>query len=464
MTRLISVALAVLGSGCASSPALNRSEPSPLPDRAAAPSGNRPKAADRPPTTRESRLIQEMLRRVEAARGQPALRPVPGVVLPREELIARVKDHVSRELPPQAIRNEGLALQLFGFLPTPFDYEGAEYALLQDQLAGYYEPADGTMYMASDLGADEASATLAHELVHALQDQHWDLASRSKYRPGGGDASEALSALAEGDATSAMFDVMLSRAPGAALKTAAEIPDDVFVAQIQEGMSQDHNAKAPQVMRASLAAPYVYGTLFVNALRRRGGWTEVDRAWADVPTTTEQILHLEKWDQHEAALLVPPPPFVTLGPAWQVADEDSEGELGTRIAFEEWMDSPAAARASAGWGGDRALLLADASGELVAFAWRLRFDPPAPSREDRATSTFLAIGQALDQALGPAHARDSAFTCRERVDRGPLAVARVGRDILFVFGPARIGPGGWVSAGTCSVARRWVEEVRSKAR
>jgi hypothetical protein len=76
------------------------------------------------------------------------------VVLPREELIARVKDHVSRELPPQAIRNEGLALQLFGFLPTPFDYEGAEYALLQDQLAGYYEPADGTMYMASDLGAD----------------------------------------------------------------------------------------------------------------------------------------------------------------------------------------------------------------------------------------------------------------------------------------------------------------------
>ena len=140
---------------------------------------------------------------------------MPGVVLERPALIARVKEHVSRELPPEAIRNEGLALQLFGFVPTQFDYEGAEYQLLQDQLAGYYEPADGTMYMASDLGDEEADATLAHELVHALQDQRWDLETRSRYHAGDGDRSEAVSALAEGDATSAMFDVMIERAaPG----------------------------------------------------------------------------------------------------------------------------------------------------------------------------------------------------------------------------------------------------------
>src|SRR5215831_12476905 len=112
---------------------------------------------------RENGLVARMLRRVEIARQIEATKPVPGVLLERPALIARVKEHVARELPPEAIRNEGLALQLFGFIPTQFDYEAAEYQLLQDQLAGYYEPADGTMYMASDLGDQEAEATLAHE-------------------------------------------------------------------------------------------------------------------------------------------------------------------------------------------------------------------------------------------------------------------------------------------------------------
>jgi len=140
---------------------------------------------------RETRLVARMLRRVEVARRIGAAKPVPGVLLERPALIARVKDHVARELPPEAIRNEGLALQLFGFIPTQFDYEAAEYQLLQDQLAGYYEPSDGTMYMASDLGDEEADATLAHELVHALQDQRWDLERRSMYHAGDGDRSEA---------------------------------------------------------------------------------------------------------------------------------------------------------------------------------------------------------------------------------------------------------------------------------
>ena len=164
---------------------------------------------------REQRLIARMLKRVERARGVSATGPVPGVVLSRDRLLARVKEHLAAELPPEAIRNEGLALQLFGFVPTTFDYEGAEYDLLQDQLAGYYEPADRTMYMASDLGQTEAEATLAHELVHALQDQKWDLATRCKYHPGEGDRSEAVSALAEGDATSAMFDVLVGAGVGA---------------------------------------------------------------------------------------------------------------------------------------------------------------------------------------------------------------------------------------------------------
>jgi hypothetical protein len=400
-----------------------------------------------------------MLGRVERIRGLGAVKPVPGVLLDRTALIAQVKKHVSRELPPEAIRNEGLALQLLGFVPLEFDYESAEYRLLEEQLAGYYEPADGTMYMASDLGDDEANATLAHELVHALQDQHWNLQERSKYRPGDGDRSEAVSALAEGDATSAMFDVMIAQAAPGSRKTALDLPDEVFSEEIRKGMSQLQETGAPQVMRSSLAAPYIYGTLFVHALRRRGGWAAVDRAWSDPPQTSEQIMHVEKWLAHEGPMRVQAPPFATLGAGWKIADEDSEGELGARVAFEQWMDTARAAEASGGWGGDRGVLLTN--GNQAAFAWRLRFDAGKTPGE-RATEAFPTIARAIDRLLGAPSSSDTNFDCHERADRGPLAVARSGADLVFVAGPTTTSErGAWKSASSCVTARNWVREIRS---
>jgi hypothetical protein len=449
------VAVAACGTGPA--PAAPSATPVALPPVAdAGPPADAAASVVRPEGGRETRLIARMLKRVEAARGFEAKRPVPGVVLDRANLLSRVKDHLARELPPEAIVDEGLALQLFGFLPTSFDYEGAEYQLLEDQLAGYYEPSDGTMYMAGDLGEPEAEATLAHELVHSLQDQRWDLGARCKYRPGEGDRSEAVSALAEGDATSAMFDVLVAKARKDGPTTALDIPDDVFVEQIRNGMEQGPGAGAPKVMRASLAAPYIYGTLFVHALRRRGGWASVDRAWDDPPVSTEQILHVDKWLLHEAPLPVPAPAHGVLGDGWTVADEDSEGELGTRIAFEQWIDVKKAADAAAGWGGDRGTLLTNA--DRVAFAWRLRYDADG-SKPPRAGAAFRALRPALESAVGRPITPDASFYCHERADRGPLAVALAGNDLVFTLGPTRRTGAELKSAGDCALARRWTREI-----
>jgi hypothetical protein len=462
MTRLLVVTMVATLGGCQTSAApaaLPTSTPSKTPALPAGPPSATTSLAPSPaPDPRENRLVARMLQHVEVARHLQAKKEVPGVLLERSALIARVKEHVSRELPSQAIHNEGLALQLFGFIPTDFDYEAAEYQLLQDQLAGYYEPADGTMYMANDLGEEEAEATLAHELVHALQDQRWDLEGRSRYRPGEGDHSEAVSALAEGDATSAMFDVMIERAAPGRGKSAIDLPDEVFAQQIREGMNQGPGANAPRVMRSSLAAPYIYGTLFVHALRRRGGWPAVDRAWDDAPVTSEQVMHPEKWLSHEPPMALAAPTFATLGDGWRVADDDSEGELGTRIAFEEWMDAKTAASISAGWGGDRGVLLENA--DRAAFAWRLRYDP-GKAKDDLTKHAYALVSRALDTSLGVSQMQDGAFACRERADRGPLAVARAGADLVFVMGPVRIAPGGWSSAGDCTLARRWVRELAS---
>jgi hypothetical protein len=221
-------------------------------------------------------------------------------------------------------------------------------------------------------------------------------------------------------------------------------------------MNEGPGATAPHVMRTSLASPYIYGTLFVHALRRRGGWDAVNRAWNDPPTTSEQILHVDKWLAHEVAMPVKAPSFEALGAGWRVADEDSEGELGVRIAFEEWMDPKAAAATSVGWGGDRGVLLTN--GDKVAFAWRLRYDA-GKTFDDRSGHAFAALAKALDKSLGPPKMADGAFICRERGDRGPMAIALRGADILFVLGPATATHAAWSTAGNCALSKKWVREI-----
>lgn len=401
-----------------------------------------------PAPSREAALIAKMLKRVSRARGIDAAKPIPGKVLSREQLMARVKDHVAKEIPPQAIRDEGLVLQIMGFIPTAFDYEAAEYALLEQQLAGYYEPGDGTMYMAADLPEEEADATLAHELVHALQDLKWDLKSRSKYRPGEGDKSSAVSALAEGDATSAMFDVMIAKE--ARGKTALDLPDEFFAEQIRNGMSTGPTASSPKIMRNALASPYIYGTLFVNALRRKGGWPLVNKAWDNAPTSSEQILHVDKWEAHEAPIAVetPKPP----GTGWTVADSDTYGELGARLTFEEWVSVPIAARAASGWGGDRGALYKN--GDLISFAWRVVYDDPSA-----ASTSFELVLPGFEKQGQKVGTKDKSFVCVERPDRGPMAMFRGPKDLVVVAGATKVAGTTWKSSGTCAQLKTWAQEI-----
>ncbi len=407
---------------------------------------------------RQERLIAKMLKKVSAVRALAATKDVPGKVMSRDALLARVKAHVAREVPTEAIKNEGMVLQLLGFVPMEFNYEAATFKLLEAQLAGFYEPADGTMYMAGDLDGDNARATLAHELVHALQDMHFGLGPRSKYKPGQGDQSTATSSLAEGDATSAMLDVLLDGSG----RTALDIPEDIFSEQVMGSINSGPGADAPHAMRASLVAPYVDGTRFVHALRRRGGWKEVDRVWEAPPTTSEQILHLDKYDAHEPPIPVADLPLADLGAGFTAADTDTYGELGVRLAFEEWIDLDKAAKAAEHWGGDRIVLAK--KDDVYALGWKIRYDAGTAANEGLwATKAFAPIATGLEAKVGPAKDKDPApgeGLCIERAKLGPLLLIHRGRDLVIVAGPTKTNAtGDWSSAGNCAAARKWAAAI-----
>lgn len=391
-----------------------------------------------------------MMRKVAVARQLPQRATLRSSTLERKPLIAKVRAHVDEEVPRPAIRGQGELLVGLGLLPPSYDYEKGVFDLLEAQLAGFYEPGDKTMYLAADLGRKEADATLAHELVHALQDQHWDLGPKLRFRPDAGDVTSAVHALAEGDAMSAMLDVLFA----ADKRTALDVSDDVLAAEMRaEILLTPSLAEVPTILKASLVAPYVDGLLFVNRLRRDGGWRAVDDAWSRPPETSEQLLHRDKWRAREPALPVPALSTDALAPGFATLYTDTVGEQGVRLVFEEWGKRSAAVRAAEGWGGDRSWVLGRKQGdseELVAALW-VRFDGPPSACRDADEAFELA-----SRAAGGKGERERT-TCKERKDVGPLVVTRRGCDLLITGGPY-VHQGARAEArGACPAAVAWAE-------
>ena len=432
--------------------------PAPAPLPALAPVAVVDAAAPAPPPsldTKESKEVAKTLRRVSEIRGIKATKPVPGVTLPRDELVAKIKDKAMREFPADALKREGDVLKLMGFAPIEFDYLANELRLLESQLEGFYEPANGTMYLAGDLKGTEAKVTLAHELDHALQDQRWDLKPHSGYRPGESDKTMAHACLAEGDATSLMIDYDRIKHGG----TALDLDDDTLKDSMAAGMELPDLKDVPKVLKSGLIAPYVYGIVFINTARRKGGWDLVNKAWDSPPVTTEQILHFNKWEAHEPAIVVSTPTASALGAGWTREDEDTYGELDLAITLEQWTTEADAAKAAKDWGGDKSAVFT--KGDDIAFALHERYDPGAPKA---IVWTNLLAGLrrswGVTSAAAPKGKIDTPDTlCVERPNLGPLLITRRDRDVVLVAGPATRGAAQWTSTATCASTKKWAEEV-----
>ncbi len=342
--------------------------------------------------------------RVEQARARRPPRP--------QALIARVKDHVTRSCPRRPSGTRAASSQLFGFLPTQFDYEAAEYALLQDQLAGYYEPADGTMYMASDLGDEEAErhagarararpAGPALGPRRTLEVSAWQgrpLRSRERARRGRRDERDVR----RHDRAHGARDRQ-DRARPARRRVRGADP---------RGHERGPRRKdAPHVMRTSLVAPYIYGTLFVHALRRHGGWHAVNRAWDDAPTTSEQILHVDKWLARE-------PPIHVAAPAVRVASARA-GRSPTRIRR---ASSACAWPSRSGWTPKPAADLSAGLGRRPRRAASQRAATRPPSPGDSGTTQARRRTNAPRKALACAgHERSTRPWARPRPPTPPSA-------------------------------------------
>lgn len=286
----------------------------------------------------------EVLKETSEIRELPILRPVKAGAQSRAEIESMIIKNMNEETTPEETRASELALKKLGLVPEDFQFRSFIVKLLTEQVAGYYDPKAQQFYLADWIDLDGQKPVMAHELTHALQDQHFNLRRFDKWPKGDSDAEMAAHALIEGDATLAMIRYV-TRDLARAVAFAKSMGTDT-------GSSEQIN-KAPRALRESLLFPYEQGSEWVTTLYRRGGWSLVSRAFTELPQSTEQILHPEKYFAREAPVKIEMPNLSAhLGSGWKRIDYDVNGEWGYYLILNQFLKT-GAAEAAEGWAGDR---------------------------------------------------------------------------------------------------------------
>ncbi len=295
-------------------------------------------------------LDQEVLLVEQQASKVRGLKPktdVPETFLNSAQMHDNLVKDLTENYSPAEAKQDAVELWLLRLLNDPTtDLFQLQVDLLSEQVLGYYDPKKKDLFVLrnqKDLSLTSRQ-TLAHEFTHALQDEYFDLEKLLPDHSKDDDRSMAIRSLVEGDAT--MSGLTYART----YFTPEEIQQFILENSSAPSTVLD---KAPAYIRESLYFPYSAGPTFVNRLLDQNGFKSVDKALADPPTSTEQIMHPDKYLNTPRDVPVPvslTPLTDTLGAGWTMQDEGTLGEFDLQEMLKENND-PNAERDAAGWGG-----------------------------------------------------------------------------------------------------------------
>jgi hypothetical protein len=222
-----------------------------------------------------------------------------------------------------------------------------------DASAGFYSIEDDELVLIGDgsnLSYDDRS-TLAHEYVHSFQDAAFDL-DRFDELAEKEDENEDGAPTEYGTTTSCV------------LEGDAEISQYMFEANVLGPEPEDPEVGEPPAAGLESEIPpgflrymgFNYNECAIWALslyiHDQGGWDTLNKAYADPPWTTEQIMHPEKYLDRESVTGMPPLDLTDrLGDGWERLDSAIFGEFDVYNYLTTVLeDDTIAAQAAAGWG------------------------------------------------------------------------------------------------------------------
>lgn len=313
---------------------------------------------------------------------------VPVEVQGKEEMRRHFESSLEQEYGDEKLKNMALAYAKLGLYPEALDLKKSLLDFYTAQVAAFYDARAKKLVLPEDLaagilpGAEESAGlrtmmgdmVLAHELTHALQDQHFSLENR--LRPSGeDDKTIAFHAVAEGDATIAGFAYLFRGTDDKFLELINQtVQDSIRVAR-------STLTDAPEAVVEELLFQYYGGVSLVSRVLRDKGWSGVNLLYSMPPLSTEQILHPEKFFE-----LPDPPTRVGLkdlsglfGPDWREIENNVLGELMVQVLFRRFLAEAEAKRIAEGWDGDR--FVAFQREKETAFVWATVWDSSRDAQE-----------------------------------------------------------------------------------
>lgn len=320
------------------------------------------------------RRAAEITAQVEELRGRSFQRPV-GVHFASPDDFRAYMERMEEELLSEEHSDGSVHLsKALGLIPADLDVDAVAERMLEGMVGGFYDPFSKAFYLAEATQADLAPSILAHELTHALDDQHYGLNAGLFERIDSSDRLFAYKAVVEGSGLNLQMAWM------------REYDDGLDLAAM--GAETERSLAALEGVPAALWMPLVWSytggaDFLVRGTGGRGQFelapdADVDRAFRAPPESTEQVLHPEKYwdpesrdDPHAVAFEVGELPR-----GWSVRFEDTLGEVGLALLTmpledREPIDSvvelarPIGNEFAAGWGGDRAILFTHEGGASI---------------------------------------------------------------------------------------------------
>jgi hypothetical protein len=290
-------------------------------------------------------LVDELLKFSSQETGLPIKSDVKRRMTTRAEVEKYLLEKFNDDEDAKRMQRSEIVLKKFGLLDRDFDLKPFLLALLKEQIEAYYDPKTKTVNMLDWIAVDEQKPVLAHELTHALQDQHIDLDKWSDQTPSdvSHNSSEdsdhlakdeldtAREAVTEGQATAVMFEQML-KPLGKSLVTDPELIDT-----IKDNMAGSDNspvmARAPLLLSESMLFPYREGLSFEQDVWMDSGKAAAFSGALDRPPSSSwEIMNPREYEKgHVAAIPYLPDIHPLVDKTYRAYDIGQVGQLDVHI-------------------------------------------------------------------------------------------------------------------------------------
>jgi hypothetical protein len=325
-------------------------------------------------------------RQVEHVRGLRYLHPVAVDAVTHRELARRITELFDQSFPATLYQRRTLAWRTMQVIPPTADIRRALRTYISSQVVGFYDTQSKQLVF---IGSSHPNLieriTLAHELTHALDDQHFDLRRLDRLSNACADERvQAASGAVEGSAQFFMCRV--------AERYSGGLPGCGLVGGGASGV--------PRFIEEQTLWPYTAGLPFIRSVYARGGLRAVDRALRHLPVSTEQVMHPARYPADAPVRVDVPNVTAGLGSGWRDLDVMEVGEEWLHAMLDLRLDFATTARAAAGWDGGTYRAWTD--GHHIAVEMVTRWDTQADAAQFAgAFSKWVGSGQfASARSLG----------------------------------------------------------------